>query len=871
MKKLTVNSIAWRNLKTRKKQYATLTLGILLAMIFSTTTVFLIFSYINSREESYKQQYGINDSYYINGDKELMEQAQNDGIFSEVGYTHIIGFAYKNEEDKDKGITIGWAEQQAKELSYMSLIEGSYPQKEGEIALEKSAVAKIDAALQPGDKFKIRLRVQNGENYLTEEIIKEYTLTGILRNKHKYLTYYEEKDKPYVPDAFVCDGTQVEPGGKESLFCYTVMGKSTYDTVFNYINSHGGTSDNFEQIQNNSNFSSSTGDSLLWGTVGATKRQIITLFGREAFLLSLISIPVSIVISYFAVKIIGADLGDDFVFIPNIASLAVCAAASLIFVLLAALLPLASASRISPVQAICNIEITRKMKRGKIQSKPIFDMPKLLSKRNLYFYRKAQAVVSLFLAITVVTSVFGFSYYKEIANEVYNFSDDYQIYMTNGYGSGNVNIDAWKYGYSENDKQYILSSSLVKEVNGSKSANCMWQLSEYNEYLAAFACLNGNFYLNKKAYSKFELPVGNKTICYGETYIQEKELASIENEMFGITLFGLDNSVIKRAFAECDKGDINIEKLSSGEEIILIAPPEVGVKKSTDGFSSISANESFDKNADNTLSATLPYEVGDEIDIRIVRGEKIIGDEHLPRNPEIISKKVKIGAIIYNAPKSFYDEVSFFGGNIALVSTNTGFDKFYPNAYYDKLSINSKNEITEEDDKEITALLHDVSDSVTSSKVFSNYAFNKENQSTYRSLLQTLIGILLLLLAASGSIINNSLTARIRENRREIGTLRAVGATNKDLIMSYINQLLSMFFWGSAIGCLSVAAICITSKISMLLEKKELIEAGFTLPDIVILPTIAAIAILFAICSLNLYLKIKKETKNSIIDNIREL
>ena len=29
--------------------------------------------------------------------------------------------------------------------------------------------------------------------------------------------------------------------------------------------------------------------------------------------------------------------------------------------------------------------------------------------------------------------------------------------------------------------------------------------------------------------------------------------------------------------------------------------------------------------------------------------------------------------------------------------------------------------------------------------------------------------------------------------------------------------------------------------------------------------------VLFAVCSLNLYIKIKHETKNSIVDNIREL
>ena len=115
------------------------------------------------------------------------------------------------------------------------------------------------------------------------------------------------------------------------------------------------------------------------------------------------------------------------------------------------------------------------------------------------------------------------------------------------------------------------------------------------------------------------------------------------------------------------------------------------------------------------------------------------------------------------------------------------------------------------------------------------------------------------------SIINNFLTARIRENKREMGTLRAVGATHGNLTMSYIRQLLSMFGWGTGIGfgifIIAYSGLYIYCKI------KEF-EFIFTLS---VLPAIAATVIIFAVCSLNLYFKIKKETKNSIIDNIREL
>ena len=41
------------------------------------------------------------------------------------------------------------------------------------------------------------------------------------------------------------------------------------------------------------------------------------------------------------------------------------------------------------------------------------------------------------------------------------------------------------------------------------------------------------------------------------------------------------------------------------------------------------------------------------------------------------------------------------------------------------------------------------------------------------------------------TLINNSVTAQIRENKRTIGTLRAVGTDEKELVRSYLLQIVS--------------------------------------------------------------------------------
>ena len=132
-------------------------------------------------------------------------------------------------------------------------------------------------------------------------------------------------------------------------------------------------------------------------------------------------------------------------------------------------------------------------------------------------------------------------------------------------------------------------------------------------------------------------------------------------------------------------------------------------------------------------------------------------------------------------------------------------------------------------------------------------------------MLLSIIAIIILFLSISASIINNSLSARIRESKREIGTLRAVGASQTELVHSYIRQLLSIFGISYTSG---FAIYFISFGILTLVHKSNKTPMDI---NISVWQTIIACLILFAICSINLLLKIRKEMKNSIIENIREL
>ncbi|MDE5669900.1 MAG: FtsX-like permease family protein, partial [Eubacterium sp.] len=123
-------------------------------------------------------------------------------------------------------------------------------------------------------------------------------------------------------------------------------------------------------------------------------------------------------------------------------------------------------------------------------------------------------------------------------------------------------------------------------------------------------------------------------------------------------------------------------------------------------------------------------------------------------------------------------------------------------------------------------------------------------------------------------ITNNAFTASIRERKRELGTLRAVGISRKESVESYVRQLLKTFAIGYGIGfgmftvIYFVCAMVVYFKNQSIKAYVSSLEFVFDFNPWV---TVLFCVILFGICSINLWVKIRKEMKNSIIDNIREL
>ena len=177
--------------------------------------------------------------------------------------------------------------------------------------------------------------------------------------------------------------------------------------------------------------------------------------------------------------------------------------------------------------------------------------------------------------------------------------------------------------------------------------------------------------------------------------------------------------------------------------------------------------------------------------------------------------------------------------------------------------VNDGVEINDDIEEEITAFLQPFVDKY-SGDLRSNYAWYRKDVEQNTQMYIAMISVIILGFVICGSIVNNALTASIRERKKEIGTLRAVGADMKVLVSSYIRQLLSMFAYGYGIG---FGAYIILLIVFYIMDKATGSGKVPFNPWITIILSV----ILFAICSFNLWAKIRKEMKNSIVENIREL
>lgn len=961
-KKLTVNDLAIGNLKARKKQYITMIIGIMLAMILSSSIVFFLFSATETRIAGEEKIIGYQDAIIAaeNFDESEYKKLIDKNYITSYAFAHNIGYAYTQNENVTSGIC--WLEDDAKEKSNQIFLEGRYPAADDEIAIERSTLLNFGIPkAKIGDKIKLNIKPQNGCDTLDESIAKEYTLVGIVSDKASNLDrwgYMGETVTVDAPSLFVKQGTPIFEGGKELLVSYVSfnydglkaaqkkLAKSDPEVEYYdedvimraYLEDETGgiykfntrRVDRYNILSSfdelfpggdvmslvvfvmifaaciaiinafNSNLKDRKQQIGMMRAVGTTKRQIINIYGREAFIISLIVTPLSVLISYLLVKLALNLISDETVMSKSIWALPLAAVVNIIVVMLAAYIPLKSASRITPMQAIRNIKNNRKAKTRKIKTKKQFDTARLWAKRSLTFYKGSHITVSIILCATVLFSCVSSSAIAYSKDNLNNLPFDYILTDNEARSYDYYNYTNSQDGITQSEYQQIYSKPYVSEVQGCKITNVNLLVDEYNDIMNA-ECAddivslqlvknngtnNWNWPKSAEEYKSTYDEGINSNIYFSEerreydSYYKYKEKLQIgdDKEFYSLLLNGNEDKSIKKLEDKVIDGRIDYDKLSSGEEVILISPQKLEIRMKfhkNGGYGMMAATDDdlskMELGYKTVLTAECPYKAGDTLELLVANAEvKLNSDnesDYDSCNIKSVKKyTVKIGAIVSPNIDNFYDaSFSSFSG-FGLMTNIQGINKFDPSSKYYKLNINTSGELDEERNIEITEDLEYFKASGNSRWLESNYAYITNQKDNTRTLLAAMICATIIGFAICTSIINNSITSKIRENKKVIGMLRTVGADTGALVKSFILQMLSMFGWGIGLGYGIYLLVMLAIQIAKKIFLNWFIELSFS-PWF----SLGMTALMFIICSINLYAKIKKEMKNSIIENIREL
>ena len=920
-RKLTINTLAMGNLKQRKKQYTILIIGIILAMVFSSGIPFFLSCWTNSAEETQRRLFGTQNAIFMNATDSDLENGPLAELVADYSYAHTIGFAYKDEENTDVGAAVAWLEDKAIDMYYPYLYEGRLPEADSEVAIERQSLMTLGLTDKKiGDKITLSMKVPNGKVFSDKTEKRTYTLVGIVCNKKEKICEWETPENAaYFPSVFVNKGEKTAIGGKEILVAFLdlimcdettsradTVADELWDKYYNasaeYVRietfhndmSHDGTSgtDIFDTMFYSIAFATiltlfscltivnSFSNNLrerkkqigMLRAVGATKRQIISIYAREAFIISLVAAPISVFISYFGVKMMTKIIGDDLIFMPKIWILFAGACLGIICVMCAALIPLIPISKSSPMQAIRNIDYTRKLRKKKIRSQKTFNVSSLLAKRNITLSRSRQITVSVILAITVIGSCFGFSGLHHENSETGNRKYKYNLHHNSSYGEtlGNCILDYR--GYTNNDIAELMSSGYFDQIFATKTGAINILTDEFTDYdilmLLGDTIGYGIYEEVDKGLTKDNFKK-KATENFSKSYLKALQRYNYNSLVLPSSFVSIDEVYFDLFEKDVVEGEINLDKINSGEEIILIAPENIGVSLSeidlTYGYTFIESHHFSEDNPPNEDIEFLEiqkrtYKVGDEIDLSFVSTSN--KDE---TNFIRSDRKVKIGAILNSSPSGFGWEFPSIDG-FGILTTNQASHLFASELDYKDIYLQVKGKTDDEKNMIISPYLENMSLSIPDGRFTNWYEFERDNEQEMRVLFFGLYCIVALFLIICGSVINNALTARIREGKREIGTLRAVGADLKVLSSSYIRQLLSIFGWGYGIGF----GLYIMGYVLYIAINKSM-DLGKDVFDLRMVETLALCSILFAICSINLIIKIKQEMKHSIVENIREL
>lgn len=891
MKRLSINRVAGAGFRQNRRQYRALTLGIFLSVFLMLATLMTADGIYQSMKRKTSRVLGTPDAYLPDA------YVDDETLFGTHLFKPEIGHVLVSARVADTKEYVGAYDAQAEKMLQRKVLEGRLPEQAGEAAIEEMAAGALKAKL--GEKLKLSLLPLGGE---AEE--RTFTVVGILQDQSGRFKKegYDSGGVEAFPSVLVSEQELPMKRGRQAVHKLMHYAPGVgHGTALKYMEQHFGVlmygigangdiigaGDNVDKgptmlavhagliggtlmISVGVGVSGAMSSILMKRTeeiamlraVGATKRQIRRIFGREAWLIALITTPPALLAACGIFVLTGRLFPEHFVFRPNPPVLGAAVVFSGVVLLVSAFFPLLRASRTYPMGVMRDTVLLRRMKTQKSRTR--FSVPHLIAVRQLLARPSGMVGLSLLVSLLLVLTTVLANFFRYAADGVTREQPAYRISCSNRARIENFILKAESTRMlSAGDIEQMRALPLVKRVEVDAFDYVTLGLDKETDYVRPFDLdiiekagypVTSTDREKMKVSAFFARPdTDESVIAFRETFgIKGKPLLCSVNIVSDLNSLGLpDVEAVDRAAV--DEG-----------RAVLLAVPDIYLTSKMSSNGERSLEETWDK-PDNVIAVKSnngQFAVGERLNLM-----RLTVDKSLPM-------PVEGGVHTVEALKEAYASANLkraqpvIGhlikaakhGRMCLCTTEKGWQAMgFDLGSNTWLRIYLTGTPTPAEEEELTRTLEGIAARSDSATVENALKSERESAATTRQMMVVLAAVCILLFCVSASMATGQATRRIVAEQRLIGTLRAVGADQRTIYRCYLWPMLLNLLIGACSGLLISGTFLIVLK-----------EPWRSIAETLPFPIIYAL-LLAACCMLLLRLRIRETMNKSVVENIREL
>ena len=906
MKQLTYSAMAVARLRTNKKQYFSLVLGIFLAIFLVTVFFLAAQGFLLAQVEQAEQKMGRLDAFLLDNTEITDERLERASFIKEVGHVYVTA------EVAGTDSYLGYYDAVGEKHMYRTVLEGRMPRSAGEIAIEQTILLAmdLDRQWQLGDKVELSLLPIDG----TEEA-RTFTLVGILRDQSAQLDISNEihtseeyikkfpailvshEEVPFQTGRIAVHRTFLTKDGKFSSdrigkfqrdfgmvssyaqYCIISLAGTVeyHDSIFFAVADKGqimltlvmgilltlallascgiGIAGAMEGA-----LSRRSEEIGLLRAVGATKAQIRRIFGRESLILALIVAPLSILLGILVVAIVAWAVPQQMVLKLNPVLVIPILLLSMLLVILSGNAPLRRSAKLMPMSVIRDTTVLRKHKH--IRSKKQFRVSRLISGRLLQLYPSRQ------IGSTVLSALMLFSLFCAVVcvnvgvTKVGGETEAFEI----------ISISGGRTGYVDVLPDPPLSSQSISQLHRlphvsniviERNINLSVLLEDPGEYLKSDDPV---LFTEEEYLEQLEDTANSQFYHYSldqwkeqvKQYNQTRDKLNVSQDMaqLNLTTVVLNERTLREKYSHwIEAGKIDIDAINTGKEV-LIAAPKIWRGVSQQGYTYTFRGSEPSQKSDVLMAENDTFYPGQVLTMIQLYCET----DNYENARDFINVQRRDTTVTVGAVLKDFDGIWF--SRATIITTEEGLQNMdlYANGY-DTYKIYLDGDIDLQTEEMLMQRIEAIASRTGGYSLRNNLQTYRENLTVKVQLIAVFSAISILFTAVVISMIVSSVTRRIQSDGRRIGMLRAVGADEKTILGCYSGQVTVSFLGGFLLTTVAIIVILI----SAIIEGLEL-YAAFGFAAMIVLTALS-----WAICRYILRLRIRAYLNKSIIDNIREL